>query len=94
MVRSTFLILTVAAAASLSAVPAYADRAAADACAAKLPADAKLVYAETIGSTKKGIDMQEMVRSKTRGLVMGGKLSRSAARPAAEAAGTCLKQAL
>jgi hypothetical protein len=38
--------------------------------------------------------MQELVRSKTRSLVIGGKVSRSNARPMAEAAGTCLKQAL
>jgi len=83
-----------ATALTMLAAPALADRKAADACAAKLSADAKLVYAAAIGSVAPGANMQDMVRSKTRSLVMGGQLSRGNARPAAEAAGACLKQAM
>jgi hypothetical protein len=93
MNRATLLMAAVVAT-PLLAAPAAANRAAADACAAKLPADAKLVYAAAIGSVAAGIDLRDMVRSKTRALVIGGKLSRGQARPAAEAAGACLKQAL
>jgi hypothetical protein len=74
--------------------PALASRADADACAAKLPGDAKLIYAETISAVKAGADLRELVRSKTRSLVMGGKLGRANARSMAEAAGGCLKQAM
>jgi hypothetical protein len=88
------LLAATAVAAPLLCVPALANRSAADTCATKLPADAKLVYAAAIGSVAPGIDLREMVRSKTRALVIGGKLSRGQARPAAEAVGTCLRQAL
>jgi hypothetical protein len=88
------LTIVAAVAFSLTAVPSYANRASADACAAKLSPEAKQIYAASIGSVAPGADMKEVVRSKTRALVIGGKISRSAARPAAEAAGVCLKQAM
>lgn len=91
--RCTFLLLT-AAALSLSVSPSFASKASADACAAKLSPPAKQIYAASVGSVAPGVDMKEVVRSKTRAMVMGGKLSRGQARPAAEAAGTCLKQAM
>jgi hypothetical protein len=75
------------------AAPSFADRAAADACAAKLPSDAKLIYTAAIGSVTPGTNLPDLVRSKARDLVMGGKLSRDAAQPAAQAAGSCLKLA-
>lgn len=87
-------MIAAAAVLSLTAVPSFANRASADACAAKLPPEAKQIYAASIGSVAPGADMKEVVRSKTRALVIGGKISRSAARPAAEAAGACLKQAM
>jgi len=93
--RRLFALHAAAAAAlSMSVVPAAADRAAADACAERLSAESKLIYAATIGAVAPGTDLREVVRSKTRSLVMGGKLSRSQAQPAAEAAGACLKMAL
>jgi hypothetical protein len=76
------------------AAPSLASKAAADACAAQLSPEAKQVYAATIGEVKPGIDLRETVRAKTKGLVIGGKLGRDQARPAAEAAGACLKQAM
>ena len=91
--RRTTLVFAVSAFA-LSTTPSFANRASADACAAKLPPDARQIYAASIGSVAPGVDMKEVVRSKTRALVIGGKLSRDAARPAAEAAGACLKQAM
>ncbi len=83
----------VAAALSICTSPALANRAAADACAARLSAESKLIYAATIGAVAPGVDLKEIVRSKTRGLVMAGKLNRGQALAAAEAAGACLKQA-
>ncbi|MGE0341243.1 MAG: hypothetical protein AB7O79_15365 [Xanthobacteraceae bacterium] len=83
-----------AIAAVLLALPgvAQANRAAADACAARLGPDAKIVYAAVIDSVKAG-DLVETIKLKTRSLVMSGKLSRGQAKAAAEAAGACLKQA-
>jgi hypothetical protein len=89
-----YVLIVAAAAFSLTSVPSYASRASADACAAKLSPEAKQIYAASIGSVGSGANMKEVVRSKTRALVIGGKLSRGAARPAAEAAGACLKQAM
>lgn len=92
------LITTATAAAALalafSATPSQASRATADACAAKLSNDAKVIYASTIGAVAPGVDMVETVRAKTRELAMAGKINRAQAQPAAQAAGECLKQAL
>lgn len=91
-----FLLSAIAALAAVallaSAAPSLANRAAADACAAKLGPDAKVIYAAVIDSVKTG-DLVENIRSKTRGLVLSGKLERAKAQGAAEAAGACLKQA-
>jgi hypothetical protein len=89
----TFIIATAALALSATA-PSLADRAAADACASRLPADAKLIYTATIGSVAPGINLADNVRSKARELVMSGRLTRDQAPPAAQAAGACLKQAM
>ncbi len=79
---------------ALSVAPSQANRAAADACAAKLTGDARLIYASTIGAVAPGVDMVETVRAKTRELAMSGKINRAEAQPSAQAAGSCLKQAL
>lgn len=91
--RYAWVILS-AAALSLGVTPSFASKVTADACAAKLSPEAKQVYTASIGSVAPGADMREIVRGKTRSLVIGGKLTRDQARPAAEAAGVCLKQAL
>jgi len=83
-----------AAAIALTSTPSFADRATADACAAKLAPEAKLIYAEVIGSVVPGVQLEEVVRSKTRSLVIGGQVNRGQAEPSARAAGACLKQAL
>lgn len=79
---------------AVTAAPSLAARAAADACAARLPGDAKMIYEASIGGVSPGVNMSDLIKSKTRSLVMSGKLDRGAARPAAEAAATCLKQGL
>jgi hypothetical protein len=91
--RYTWMIAS-AAVLSLGAAPSFANKASADACAAKLSPEAKQIYTASIGSIAPGVDMREVVRGKARSLVMGGQLTRDQARPAAEAAGACLKQAL
>lgn len=80
------------AAALLVALPgaALADLAAANTCAASLNANAKMIYDATRPQIKAGVKISDEVRSATRPLVMGGKMSRADAQPAAEAAGKCL----
>ncbi len=90
--RFTTLTLAVCVFA-LSAIPSFADRSAADACAAKLAPEAKLIYAAAIESVAPGVKLEDVVRTKTRALVMGGQLTRGTAEPAARAAGGCLMQA-
>lgn len=75
---------------SLLAGPALADQAAATKCAAGLDANAKAVYSAAAPGFADADDKRGYVTGKVRGLVMSGALSRDAARPAAEAAGTCL----
>lgn len=94
MRRTPTVSIIVAVTLTLSTAPSLAGRAAADTCAAKLPADAKLIYTAAIGTVAPGVDLAENVKSKTRELVMAGKLNRAQAQPAAQAAGACLKQAL
>lgn len=91
--RPLFFCLITATALSFINAPAFANKAAADACAAKLPADAKLIYAATIGGVTPAVDLKDLIRSKTRPLVMSGKIGRDQAPAAAQAAGTCLQQA-
>jgi hypothetical protein len=74
--------------------PSFANRAAADACAAKLPAHGKLIYAATIPAVGPDVDLKDVIRAKTRALVMSGKLDRGQAPTAAQAAGVCLVQAM
>jgi len=90
-----YLLPIIAAAGMLAftAAPSFANRAAADKCAARLSPDAKLVYTATVGAVKPGADLKDVVRTKTRGLVVSGKLNRGKARNAAVAAGNCLKLA-
>ncbi len=73
---------------------AYADRAAADRCAAALPPVSKTIYDKSLPGVLGGEKVVDAVTASTRPMVMGGSLSRADARPAAEAAGTCLKQAM
>ena len=85
--RRSPLFATAVALLISSAVPSFANRAAADACAARLPADAKLIYAATISTVAPGVNLADNVKTKARELVMAGKIGRSQAQGAAQAAG-------
>jgi len=76
----------------LFALPAAAEagRQEADACAKGLSSESQMVYGAAVDRVGPGIDNRELVRSLTQQLVSEGKVSRAAARPAAEAAGKCL----
>ena len=71
---------------------AHADRAAGDACAAKLSGDAKTIYSATVTQVAGGGDVRSVITDTTRSLAMSGKIDRGAARGNAEAAGQCLAQ--
>jgi hypothetical protein len=74
-----------------SPVTALADRNAADACATKLPKEPAAIYSNTVAQIAPGVNVRDLVVSVTRGMVLAGRLSRANARPAAEAAGSCLE---
>ncbi len=69
---------------------ASADRPAADKCAAKLSGDAKTIYAASAPLITPTSDIRGVITDQTRSLVINGTISRAAAKPAAEAAGTCI----
>src|SRR5258707_461120 len=71
--------------------PAFADRAAADRCAAALPSAGKAIFDKSLPDVLAGKKIVDAVTASARSMVIGGVLQRADARPAAEAAGTCLK---
>ncbi|MFG1477244.1 hypothetical protein V5F53_01105 [Xanthobacter sp. V4C-4] len=74
---------------SISA-PAWADKAAADACAAGLDANGQAIYAATAPQAGTTSDLRGLLTSTTKALVTNGTVPMGAARAAAEAAGSCL----
>ncbi len=80
-------------AAAICALPmtASANRAAADACAASLAPEARLIFDATAPSITPTAEIRAALEEKTRDLVMNGRVSRSSARGSATAAGNCLK---
>ncbi|HWB50321.1 MAG TPA: hypothetical protein VG651_14520 [Stellaceae bacterium] len=87
-------IVTMAAFALLfAASTAHADRAAADACARKLSPQSKTIYDKSLSGVLSGQKPVDAVTAVARSMVMGGSMSRDTARPAAEAAGGCLRLA-
>ena len=75
----------------VSPVAALADQKSADACAARLPREPAAIYSATVAQIAPGANVREIVVGVTRNLVMAGRLSEANARPAAEAAGSCLE---
>ena len=68
-----------------------ADQKSADACATKLPKESAEIYSGTVAQISPGVNVRDVVVSVTRGMVTAGRLSQANARPAAEAAGSCLE---
>ena len=69
-----------------------AARAATPACAAALPAEAKLIYDAVAAAPATG-SLLDRVTAETKALVAAGEVKRMSARSSATAAGECLKQA-
>ncbi len=71
---------------------AFAAKAEADRCAAKLPKDAKAIYAASAPLLVSGADGRAVVTEQTRKLVLSGQIPHTTARDMALAAATCLQQ--
>ncbi len=76
----------------LGASPAYADRGAADACAAGLSANSKAIYAAAVGQVHPGADNKAIVKGIVENMVSSGQLGMLNAKSEAQAAGVCLKK--
>lgn len=73
-----------------AAAPAAADQEAATACASTLSPSGAMIYRNAAPDMRRGSDLREVITEHTRDLVMSGDMTRSQARPAAEAAAKCL----
>ena len=69
-----------------------AAQAASPACAAALPAEAKLIYDAVAAAPATG-SLRDRVTAETKALVAAGQVKRMSARSSATAAGECLKEA-
>lgn len=89
--RVVLLWLAVLLPLATAAGSADADEAAANACAAQLPQDARTIFAAVLPQLSPGADLRSLVVSNTRRLAIAGTISRSNARASAMAAGKCLR---
>ena len=69
-----------------------ADTAAATACAAKLPKDAKAIFDVTLPQMTPGADLRGLLTTNTRSLAMAGTIDRWSARQSATDAAACLQR--
>ncbi len=72
---------------------ARADSAAANACAATLPKDARTIFDSTLPQVTPNADLRSLVIANTRKLAMAGTIDRGNARGSATAAAKCLQLA-
>ena len=91
--RRAALALPLCLAVPLVANDARADVAAANACAATLPKDAKTIFAATLPKMTPGVDLRAVVTASTRSLATSGAIDPGDARKSAIAAAKCLRQA-
>jgi hypothetical protein len=75
----------------LAASEARADTSAANACATRLPKDAKAIFDATLSQVAPGSDLRSLVTANTRSLAISGDIDRGSARQSATAAAKCLK---
>lgn len=80
----------------LAALPAtaWADITAGNACAGSLTADGKQIYTASMAAKPTADKLKDVIEKETRGLAMGGKISRGKARENAVAASECVRVAL
>ena len=78
---------------ALGATPGLAGQAEATSCAGGLDANSRMIFNAVLPQVTASTDLRAAVTDATRSLVMGGKIARADAKPAAMAAGECLKLA-
>lgn len=76
---------------SLAPLSTWANPAA-DACAANLAPEGRLIFQQTAPSVTPAADLRALVEAKTRELAMAGRISRTSARSNAAAAYECLQK--
>ncbi|WP_373503292.1 hypothetical protein [Aestuariivirga sp.] len=86
-------IMMVALVLALGATPGLAGQAEAKSCAGGLDANSQLIFNAVLPQISASTDLRAAVTDATKSLVMSGKIARANARPAATAAGECLKLA-
>ncbi|WP_395687297.1 hypothetical protein [Aestuariivirga sp.] len=79
---------------ALSAAPALAGQTEAQNCAAGLDANGQLIFNAVLPQVTPSVDLKGAVTTATKSLVTSGQITRADARPAAMAAGECLKLAM
>ena len=79
---------------ALSAAPALAGQAEAQSCAGGLDANGQLIFNAALPQVAPGANLKSVVTDVTKSLVKSGQIKRGDARPAATAAGECLKLAM
>jgi hypothetical protein len=89
----TIAALTFVLLAASGAGEVRADGTAAQACAAKLPKDARMIFGAALPQMAPGADLRDIVTAATRQLVSNGKIDRANARPSAVSAAQCLRLA-
>ena len=87
-------IITALALLALSTAPAFAGAAEAKSCATQLDANGQLIFNTALPQVRPSADLRGVVTATTKSLVSSGQVPMSAARPAAMAAGQCLKLAM
>lgn len=87
-------ILTALCLLALSAAPAFAGQAEAQSCANGLDANGQMIFNAVLPQVTPGVDLKGVVTAATKSMVESGQLARGDARPAATAAGQCLKLAM
>ena len=86
-------IFTALALLAISAAPAFAGAAEAQSCAASLDANSQLIFNAALPQVSPSVDLRAVVTTATKSLISSGQIPMSAAKPAAMAAGQCLKLA-
>lgn len=78
---------------AVSSATALADMNAAKSCGAGLSGNAKIIFDNAAATFRPGDEVADIIRGEARKLVLSGKMTRDVAKPAAMAAGECLKLA-
>lgn len=81
----------IAAAVLLAPGAAFADKADADACAAKLSAQSKVIYRGVVGQVQRGATLENAVRAVVEPRVQSGRLSEAEGRKLGREAANCAR---